>query len=403
MRKHPYLLTALLLLMGSAALGAPRQQVSIWVGMEPADTFQTLAKEFTAKTGIQVDITQVPSGDMRGQMINAAPVGQGPDLIYGVHDWIGELALSGSIGPITSKEFPLSLQKQHMPVSIEAFKYQNKLYGFPLSVETTALIYNKAMIKTPPKTMEELIDLAIKLTNPQKRVFGFLYNAPDFYFSYPIFKAYGGYIFKKGPRGYDYQDLGIANEGSVRALDFIKDLRFKYKLLPDGINTDVLSGLFAEGKCAMIFFGPWHFDRYRASGIDYGVAPLPTLNGKRIEPFIGVKGLMLNAQAKNRANAVKFARFLTTYHSELTLAKNERYVPSLMKVQKDPFIQGNPDLKGLTDAVQFGEPMLNVPEMNQVWQPLIDAANLVLSGKTTAAEALQNAKRVITQQLQTMQ
>ncbi len=41
--------------------------------------------------------------------------------------------------------------------------------------------------------------------------------------------------------------------------------------------------------------GPWAFQPYEAAGINYGVAPLPTLpDGKPMSSFLGVKGYVVS-------------------------------------------------------------------------------------------------------------
>ena len=35
----------------------------------------------------------------------------------------------------------------------------NKIWGYPISVEAVGLIYNKALVKTPPKSFEEILKM----------------------------------------------------------------------------------------------------------------------------------------------------------------------------------------------------------------------------------------------------
>lgn len=47
--------------------------------------------------------------------------------------------------------------------------------------------------------------------------------------------------------------------------------------------------------------GPWAFQPYEAAGINYGVAPLPTLpDGKPMSSFLGVKGYVVSTGVKTK-------------------------------------------------------------------------------------------------------
>ena len=58
----------------------------------------------------------------------------------------------------------------------------------------------------------------------------------------------------------------------------------------------------------------------------------------------------------------------------------------------------NPHLKVFEQQAQFAEPMPNIPEMRQVWQPMGDATTFISNGKD-AKEALDEAHRDIEQQV----
>ena len=57
----------------------------------------------------------------------AGPAGEGPDIIVGAHDWLGELIINGLIEPIDLGE----LVDDFEPVTIEAFTWGDQLYAVP--------------------------------------------------------------------------------------------------------------------------------------------------------------------------------------------------------------------------------------------------------------------------------
>jgi arabinogalactan oligomer/maltooligosaccharide transport system substrate-binding protein len=90
------------------------------------------------------------------------------------------------------------------------------------------------------------LDLAKKLTTGS--TFGFLYNIGDPYFNFGFFRAYGAEnVFAKDARGnLDPSKLLLGGEVGEKALPFIKDLRFRYNLVPEGVDYGVADGAFKD-------------------------------------------------------------------------------------------------------------------------------------------------------------
>ena len=54
-----------------------------------------------------------------------------------------------------------------------------------------------------------------------------------------------------------------------------------------------------QGKVAMIISGPWAWSNLIASGIDFGLAPMPGVDGKPAHPFVGVSAAYVNRSSPN--------------------------------------------------------------------------------------------------------
>ena len=48
---------------------------------------------------------------------------------------------------------------------MQAMTYRKTTYGLPLNYKVMTMIYNKALVKTPPKTTAELVKVAKVHTN----------------------------------------------------------------------------------------------------------------------------------------------------------------------------------------------------------------------------------------------
>ena len=63
---------------------------------------------------------------------------------------------------------------------------------------------------------------------------------------------------------------------------------------------------FASGKAATIIAGPWSWSNFDKLDMNYGVAPLPTINGQPAKAFVGVWGAMINNASPNADIAQEF-------------------------------------------------------------------------------------------------
>ena len=154
---------------------------------------------------------EVPSDILREQFILAAPTGDGPDIVVGAHDWIGELSTNGVLEPLRS---PTRTSSRRWP--IEAFTYDGTLYGVPYAVENIALIRNTDLVPEAPATFEEMVQIATDYKaqypdDPTQLGIAVQVGAEgDPYHFQPILSAFGGYMLGQNEDGtFNVEDVGI--------------------------------------------------------------------------------------------------------------------------------------------------------------------------------------------------
>ena len=81
------------------------------------------------------------------------PAGEGPDIVIGAHDWLGELVANGVVEPLDLS----GVADGFNPVAVEAFTYDGQTYGLPYAVENIALVRNTDLVPEAPATFEEMI------------------------------------------------------------------------------------------------------------------------------------------------------------------------------------------------------------------------------------------------------
>ncbi len=384
MRKWTALFLSLLLvsLMAVTAVASTPGELLIWADDTRVPVMEILGARFTEEYGVPVIVQELGFGDIRSNLAVAGPAGEGPDIIVGAHDWLGELIVNGLIEAID-----LAAAADFEQVTLDAFMWGEELYGLPANYEAIGLIYNKALVAEAPQTWEEMRAIAAKLTDREQGKYGFLMQMPDPYHTFPLFSATGGYVFGEHEDGtLNPLDVGLNNEGSVRGMTEF-DRLIEDGLLPAGTDYDTMTGLFNAGQVGMIITGPWALGDAKRAGIDYGFAPIPTIDGGQPRPFVGVQGFMITSFSENKILADMFLQeFVVDTDAYLEMfdidPRPPAYKPALEIVGEDPIVLG----VGLSGAA--GVPMPSIPEMASVWTAWSDAIELVANQEMEPQAAL---------------
>lgn len=373
----------LTLTLGGAVLASTPGELLIWADDTRAPIMEELGAQFEAEFGVPVKVTELGFGDIRAQLAVAGPAGEGPDIIIGAHDWLGELIVNGLLEPIELG----SLADDFEQVTIDAFAWGDQLYGVPAAFESIGLIYNKALVPTPPATWDELLEMASALTDREQGYYGFLMQMPDPYHTFPLFSATGGYVFGTHEDGtLNPLDVGLNNAGSVRGLEAFDHL-IESGLLPVGTDYNTMTSLFNQGRVGMIISGPWALGDAAAAGIDFGFTSIPTIDGGQPAPFVGVQGFMVSSFSENKFLAEVFlTEFVMSTDTYLAMfARDPR--PPAYKPALDQ-LEDNLVVRGVRESGGAGVPMPSIPEMGSVWTAWSDAIELVMNQELDPQEAL---------------
>ncbi|WP_019586042.1 maltose ABC transporter substrate-binding protein [Deinococcus apachensis] len=359
----------MLVLMSLALAGsASAATLTVWSHFTDAAELAWLraqADAFAKATSNKVSIVSVPLDQIPDKLIQSAPKGQGPDMVVTLpQDRLGQLAAAGVVEPMDK----YVVSKADLDrTAVQALTYRGRLFGLPMFAESVALIYNKKLVPKAPTTWNEFISAAQKNTGNGR--FGFLVDLTNAYANYGFFSAYGGYIFKNSGGTLNVKDVGIANSGALKAVSLMNDLRYKYKLVPEGVSADAAKSAFLDGRLAMVVTGPWDMGDIKKAGIDYGITTIPAPPGASAKwgPFVGVQGVVLNAYSKNKSAAAQFARALVNGPAQFAFNQAGGRIPVSLAARTR--LKADPVVTGFSRAISVGTPMPNVPEMGAVWGP----------------------------------
>ena len=381
---------ALLLCAAVTALTAPAwaQQplrLLVWInGDKGYNGLQKVGDEFERLSGVKV-VVQHPEG-APDKFQAAAAAGKGPDIMCWAHDRVGEWAKSGLIVPIRP---PRRIRDEIEDSAWGAFTYRGQIWGYPLAIEAIGLIYNKALVSTPPASFEDVIAIDQRLKKEGKNAILWAYN--NSFFSWPLLAGPGGYIFGRTAAGdLNPRDVGVATAGALQGALMLERL-IKDGHMPRGARYAEMEGAFARGQVAMMINGPWAWDNARKVGIDFGVAPIPSIGGRPSKPFVGVLGCMITAPSRAKDVAREFIEnHLLKVESLKTIGADVPLGTPANKVYYRE-LSADPNIVATMANARAGEPIPNIPEMGRFFPALDAALEAITNGRQAPKDALAGA------------
>jgi multiple sugar transport system substrate-binding protein len=124
--------------------------------------------------------------------------------------WTGEFAEAGWILPWPQK-FATKVRKGTLAGPLATATYQGKLYAAPANSNTQLLWYRKDLVKTPPKTWDQMIDQALKLKQAGRiEIQGAAYEGTTVWFNSLVASAGGKVLDSPTKVGTDTKALQTA-------------------------------------------------------------------------------------------------------------------------------------------------------------------------------------------------
>ena len=356
----------------------PEVSIRIWADDTRAPILVELGDAFTAEYGVGLIVEQV--ADIRDQFVIAAPAGEGPDIIIGAHDWLGQLVASGLLAPMDLG----AKNDQFLDVALQAFTYDGVLYGMPYAIENLAFFRNTEMVPDAPASWEEVVTIGTQLQTDGVATYGFALTGTT-YDAFPLQTAFGGYIFGRDAEGsYNPDDLGVDSPGMLAAAEWLAQA-VADGFMPANTDWDTSHVLFETGEVPFLMAGPWALERIRESGVPYAISTFPD-DG---QSFLGVQGFMVNALSENVLLAQAFLTEFVATDATMQALQEAGNRPSAFAPVYDAIT--DPDLAAFGAAGANAVPMPAIPEMGTVWGSWGDAFTLILNGDDTPANALATA------------
>jgi len=303
--------------------------------------------------------------------------------------------------------------KQHFPRIIENNTVGGKLVGMPFFTDAGVLYYRTDLLekygyKEPPKTWEELAEMAKKIQDGERKdgkadFQGFVFegkasesvtcNAIEWIYSYG-----GGTIIDPDKK------VTINNPNAIKALETAKG--WVGTISPQGVvsyGEEEARNIWQNGGAAFMRNWPYAYalsadPKSPISGkFDATVLPKGGANGK-IAACLGGWQLMVSAYSKNPEAAADLVRYLCSVEAQKKRAIELSQLPTRPEVYKDPDVLAKN--KWFSNAVEILNNAIARPstvtkaDYNQVSTSFFQSVNKVLSGGESAQQAVADVERV---------
>jgi arabinogalactan oligomer/maltooligosaccharide transport system substrate-binding protein len=337
----------------------------------------------------QIDPSQqvevVKPGDveaLREDFQTASLAGTAPDLLWTVNDHAGPFTAADLIQPV-DKLFDLS---KYVDSALAAVKLDGKTWGVPINNGNhLMLLYNKGLVPKAPADTDEMFRIAQQLTSGDR--YGMVWNQTEPFWLVPWLGGFGGSVFAS-----DGVTPTLNTKAMRDTLQFLYDMKYKYKVIPKESDYNGADSLFKEGKAAMIINGDWSLGAYKEIFADkLGVARIPKVSstGKYPAPYTsGVFFMVPKEVSGARLEVVKaFVEFVTTKENQVEMVRTLNRLPALKAALDESVVKNDPILKGSADQMVVGTPMPTVLEMRCNWDSMKPEMQAVLNDTKSPAEA----------------
>lgn len=240
-------------------------ELTLWITSREQDDFMAQREQRFLDQYPHITLNKVlKEGDPGNELYQAVAAGNAPDCIEVSFTMMDKYIKADILAPINTYMDAWDEGKNYTQSYTDMFTKDGKLYGLPTDVAPMYFGYNKALfneigLTEAPKTWDETLEIAKKLSIPEKQQYGFGTLAAEWtewFFQYFVWQA-GGDLTIQNPD--DTLTLTFTDPAVIKAAEFYQTLRRDGLMQSDlTLKFGDLTEKFAQGKIAMMpFAGDW--------------------------------------------------------------------------------------------------------------------------------------------------
>jgi multiple sugar transport system substrate-binding protein len=359
--------------------------------------------------GIEVEVVQVPGGEIVNKLITADMGGNPPDVFT---VWSGiDLVLADKICTPLDKfvaKDPRFSPKKYYPGALEWLTYKGKLLGLPWVGALMGLYYNKAHLKQAglpvraPKTWKELETFADKTTikDPQGKYKRFGFIPPYGWWNFVVQCSW-----QNGGEWWDYKNwkFTATNPKNIEAVKWIASFVDKYGIKNiTEFNTAASASpcAFADELFTFTYDGCWTISAIRdyKPKLDYDVAPFPVPEGGRPVSVWFNDCMYMSNKSKNLDAAWKFLSWMATEGTRRwciwALEQPARY-----EISRESVYQEDKHFRAFSGIAKYSRTLISFPLMSLFSDKIGTTMESIMYKEKTPETALSELENIIQKEL----
>lgn len=236
-------------------------------------------------------------------------------------------------------------------------------YFIPMQVQGMYMYWNKDLFEKagldteePPRTWEQLTEMAPKLTDSSANVSGFVFNKDGTAPLYNWMLANGGKLVND-----DYTKSEFDSPENLETLKAIQKMIYVDKAGPQSISGAEMDNLMNAGQLAIELNGPWLNNGLKANEINYSVTTLPqaTEDGEKTAILDGVGYAIPASTDSNKKEAIyEFLKYWNTTEIGKKWSVENGFPAYLNSVAEDDEVKNNEIVSELSKQMDYAEPFL---------------------------------------------
>ncbi|MFN3844636.1 MAG: extracellular solute-binding protein [Paracoccaceae bacterium] len=349
-----------------------------------------------ANPGITVKQSTFPYADYRTKVAAAIPAGQGPDVVQLFYGWLNDYVQAELIQPLPTDVFPTAvIDAEFFPI-VQALKYDGTYYALPTAVRSLALFYNKTLfaeagITEPPKTLDELVEMAGKLTKKdsagnilQVGITSGMTAQDHHWWREVLVRQFGSVPYSDDSKTVAYNDAG-----GIAALQFYTDLETKHGVTQSGF-LDEPQAAFRAGKAGLHIDGSFRIGALQGTdGLDWGVAELPAGPDGTKSNYASYWANAITTKAKGEKldAAVKFLAYITSDEAQQIWLETVGELPAKPSAALTDANVNNPVYGPFIKGLEYSQTTIFADESAQR-QVVVDAVGRIFLEGQSVADSL---------------
>lgn len=308
---------------------------------EPGGSFTNAAKNCSTEGyDIKVQVLPADADQQREQLVRRLAAGDTSiDLIGMDVIWTAEFAGAEWILPLEGKAAEAAT-KGKLEAAVESATYEDEVYGVPFTSNTQLLWYRKDLVKTPPTTWDEMLDMSAKLEQEGKphliQTQGQRYEGLTVLFN-TVLASSGGSILND-----DATKVSLEEEPTRTALEVLSKYA-RSDAAPDTLSTSIEDDnrlSFEAGESAFMLNYPFVYPSAEANAPEVfknlGWAMFPRVTAD--EPAhvtLGGVNIGVGAMSKHPDEAFEAAACLAGEDNQVYAATNGGLPPTIESLYSD--------------------------------------------------------------------